>query len=110
MTRTYHNKLVRDRIPDIIRQQGNHAECHIANESSEYCQALRDKILEEAIELKESQNIDELIDILEAAHCLIEAENLELTKIEELRQKKNLERGSFTKRIILEYVEIKNSK
>ena len=109
MKRTYHNKLVRDKIPDIIRLQGNHPECHIANDRTEYCQALREKILEEAIELKESQDIYELIDVLEAAYCLIEAENLEFTKIEELRKKKNIERGSFTKRIILEYVERKNS-
>lgn len=109
MTRTYHNKLVRDKIPDIIRLQGNHPECHTANDRTEYCQVLREKILEEAIELKESQDINELIDILEAAYCLIEAENLEFTKIEELRKKKNIERGSFTKRIILEYVEKINS-
>jgi len=109
MTRTYHNKLVRDKIPDIIRLQGNHPECHTANDRTEYCQVLREKILEEAIELKESQDINELIDILEAAYCLIEAENLKFTKIEELRKKKNIERGSFTKRIILEYVVRKNS-
>jgi len=100
---------VRDKIPDIIRQQGNHPECHIANDRTEYCQALREKILEEAIELKESQDINELIDILEAAYCLIEAESIEFTKVDELRKKKNIERGSFTKRIILEYVERKNS-
>ncbi|MFX1520901.1 MAG: phosphoribosyl-ATP pyrophosphohydrolase [Promethearchaeota archaeon] len=109
MTRTYYNKLVRDKIPDIIRQQGNHPECHIANNKVEYCHALREKILEEAIEFKESQDINELIDVLEAIYCLIEAEKLNFTKIEELRKKKNVERGSFKKRIILEYVEKKSS-
>jgi predicted house-cleaning noncanonical NTP pyrophosphatase (MazG superfamily) len=106
--RKYYNKLVRDKIPDIIKQEGNHPECHIANNKAEYCQALREKILEEAMEFKESHDINELIDVLEAIYCLIEAENLD-QKIEELRKKKNIERGSFTKRIILEYVEIKNS-
>ena len=105
MVRTYYNKLVRDKIPDIIKQQGNHPEYHTVHDKVEYCHALREKILEEAIELKESQNINELIDILEAAYCLIDAENLEFTKIEELRKKKNIERGSFIKRIILDYVE-----
>ena len=109
MLRTYFNKLVRDLIPDIIRQQGNHPEYHTANDKAEYCQALREKILEEAIELKESQDVNELIDVLEAIHCLIEAENLEFTKIEELRNKKNVERGSFKNRIILEYVERKST-
>ncbi|MFX1464849.1 MAG: phosphoribosyl-ATP pyrophosphohydrolase [Promethearchaeota archaeon] len=108
MTRTYYNKLVRDKIPDIIRQQGNHPEYHIENDKADYCQALREKILEEAIELKESQDVNELIDVLEAIYCLIEAENLEFT-IEELRKKKNIERGSFKKRIILEYVERKST-
>lgn len=109
MTRTYYNKLVRDKIPDIIIQQGNHPEYHTANDKAEYCQALREKILEEAIELKESQDVNELIDVLEASFCLIEAENLDITKIEELRKKKNLKRGSFKKRIILEYVERKST-
>jgi len=109
MTRTYYNKLVRDKIPDIIRQQGNHPEYHIVNDKAECCQALREKILEEAIELKESQDVNEIIDVLEATYCLIEAENLEFTKIEELRKKKNMERGGFKKRIILEYVEKKSS-
>ena len=104
MVRTYYNKLVRDKIPDIIRQQGNHPEYHTANDIVEYCQALREKILEEAIEFKESQDVNELIDVLEAIYCLIETENLDFTKIEELREKKNVERGSFKKRIILEYV------
>ena len=110
MTRTYYNKLVRDKIPDIIRQQGNHPEYHIVNDKTEYCQALREKILEEAIELKESQNVNELIDILEAVYCLIEAENLDFTKIEELRKKKNVERGSFKRGLILDYVETESSK
>ena len=57
MLRTYHNKLVRDKIPDIIRLQGNHPECHIANDRTEYCQALREKILEEAIELKKCMGL-----------------------------------------------------
>jgi predicted house-cleaning noncanonical NTP pyrophosphatase (MazG superfamily) len=105
MVRTYYNKLVRDKIPDIIKQEGNHPECHIATDKMEYCQVLREKILEEAIELKESQDVSELIDVLEAIYCLIEAENLEFTKIEELRKKKNVERGSFKRRIILDYVE-----
>jgi predicted house-cleaning noncanonical NTP pyrophosphatase (MazG superfamily) len=109
MTRTYYNKLVRDKIPDIIRQQGNHPEYHIVNDKADYCQALREKILEEAIELKESQDVNEIIDVLEATYCLIEAENLKFTKIEELRKKKNIERGGFKKRIILEYVEKKSS-
>jgi len=110
MMRKYYNKLCRDKIPEIIKQEGNHPECHIANDKAEYCQALREKILEEAIEFKESQDVNELIDVLEAIHCLIEAEsNLDFTEIEELRKKKNVERGSFKKRIILEYIERKPS-
>ena len=110
MKRIYYNKLVRDKIPDIVKQEGNHPECHIANNKAEYCLALKEKILEEAIEFKESQDINELIDVLEAIYCLIEAENLEFSKIEELRKKKNMERGSFKRRIILEYVETEISK
>ena len=110
MTRTYYNKLVRDKIPDIIIQQGNHPEYHIVNDKADYCQALREKILEEAIEFKESQDVNEIIDVLEAIYCLIEAENLDFTKIEELRKKKNVERGSFKRRIILDYVKTESSK
>ena len=104
MPRRYYNKLVRDKIVEQIKQMGNHPEYHIASDS-EYRQALREKILEEAREFNESQNIEELIDILEAIYCLIEFENLNFAKIENLRRKKNELRGSFRRRIILEYVE-----
>ena len=46
MKKEYH-KLVRDRIPEIIRKSGNECEFVILSEA-EYRQALRQKLIEEA--------------------------------------------------------------
>ncbi len=44
-----HNKLVRDRIPEIIKKHGDAATTHVAN-SEEYWQKLREKLEEEVNE------------------------------------------------------------
>jgi predicted house-cleaning noncanonical NTP pyrophosphatase (MazG superfamily) len=54
-----HNKLIRDRIPEIIRQAGRECEVQIMSQS-EYHQALLDKLIEEAQEAAQA-NSDNLV-------------------------------------------------
>lgn len=67
MRRTTYNKLVRDRIPEIIRSKG--AVPHIrALSPKEYRTALLKKLREEAAELAATgpeKQLDELVDVLE---------------------------------------------
>jgi predicted house-cleaning noncanonical NTP pyrophosphatase (MazG superfamily) len=96
-----HNKLVRDRIPKIIEQNNSKTVTHIADDE-EYYEKLKEKLREETEEFLREDNKEELADILEVLYTIISHKKIDKEEIEELRQKKNKERGSFTKKIILD--------
>jgi|SRR3989338_26394 len=102
------NKLVRDKINEIIEKEGKIAEIHIAAEP-EYSQRLKEKLVEEVEEFLSTPNVEELVDILEVIYALAELENLSPAQLERQRQKKANERGTFSKRIVLDKVISKNS-
>ena len=95
-----YNKLVRDKIPEIIRGQGEMPDFRIL-EQDEYTCSLEAKLDEEVGEYHRDKNLEELADILEVAFSL--AENLGYTREELLRtcEKKCEKRGSFRDRIFL---------
>jgi predicted house-cleaning noncanonical NTP pyrophosphatase (MazG superfamily) len=93
-------KLVRDKIPDIIRIEGLDPVTRVAGEA-EYAERLRAKLREEVEEfLASDSDPEELADILEVLHALARQSGTTPEHIEELRQKKAAERGGFTNRII----------
>ena len=71
--KTY-NKLVRDKIPEIIEKDNKKCEIKILNDE-EYKKALSLKLVEEANEFLESNNIDELADVLEVIDAIKKAFN-----------------------------------
>jgi len=98
-----YNKLVRDKIPDIIKQTGKESLTHIAGED-EYKKKLYEKLKEEVDEFLEKGDNEELGDILEVIYAISELNNIEIEKIELLREKKAEERGRFKNHIILDEV------
>ena len=66
--KTY-NKLVRDRIPEIIEANGHKCETRVLNDD-EYLLELKNKLQEEVNEFLESGSVEELADILEVVHSL----------------------------------------
>ena len=106
--KTIYNKLVRDKIPEIIEGQGKKANYHILSEE-EFIEALKDKLIEEAKELKEAKTIDEiieeLVDILEVYYSLMEASDISGGTIYEVGLNKIEKKGGFYKKIFLESVE-----
>lgn len=98
------NKLVRDKIPEIIAQNGDSATFHVANDT-EYQSALYAKLLEEAQEFAADKTMSEAADLLEVLYTIAELEGWALQDIETLRQEKAEKRGAFEKRIILETTE-----
>ena len=93
-----YNKLVRDRIPEILDKQGISYEKRIAT-LKEYKTELIKKLKEEVREFSEAGNPEELADVIEVVEAL---KKLPYYKnVEKLRIKKSKERGAFTKRIIL---------
>ena len=96
-----YNKLVRDKIPEIIRGKNQIAITHIANDE-EYYLKLQEKLGEEVEEFLESNNNEELADVLEVIYAICDEKGRNKEKLEELRIFKNKETGSFKNRIILE--------
>ena len=95
-----YDKLVRDKIPEIIARQGKTPQVRIL-ERAEYTSYLEGKLDEEVREYHKDQNLEELADILEVVYAL--AENLGHSKAEllEVYEKKHQERGGFRDRIYL---------
>lgn len=95
----YH-KLVRDKIPEIIAGKGKKAMVRTADDL-EYALLLKEKLKEEVAEYLESENVEELADILEVIHALAKHQNIIPPQLEHLRQQKARERGQFSKRLVL---------
>ena len=101
--RIWHDKLVRDRIPEIIAEHGRACETRVLGKA-EYEAALRAKLVEEAREAQAASPKElakELGDILEVAAALEEAAGIKHEEVEALRSRRRRERGSFAGRIFL---------
>ena len=96
-----YNKLVRDKIPEIIIQKGGTPLTHIATDQ-EYEEKLKAKLLEEVQEFLQDANAEELADIQEVFLALLQHYNIPAEEVEKVRQKKFDERGGFEQKIILE--------
>lgn len=95
-------KLVRDRIPEIIRERGKVPVTRVA-EAGEYSSLLRRKLREESEEFltaHEEEERDELADVLEVVYALAADIGMSLTELEERRQAKWLSRGGFSSRTV----------
>lgn len=96
-----HNKLVRDRIPEIIRANGEVPITHIADDS-EYWEKLCQKLREEASEFFDQPSVEELADVQEVIFALCKCLGSDRSELERVRKKKAEKRGRFQDRIILE--------
>lgn len=88
-------KLVRDRIPDIIRESGREPDVRRV-EGEELRKALKDKLVEEALELKDADDVSpEMADVLEVIDAIYEAYGISPLEVEKIRDNKRKERGAF---------------
>ena len=100
MSKKTYNKLVRDRIPEIIEASG--AECKTEILSDErYLEMIDAKLDEELAEYHKDQNIEELADLLEIIRAATLARGYTLEELEDVRAKKAEKRGGFAKKILL---------
>ena len=102
-----YNKLVRDKIPEIISASGKKANCRILGKD-EYIKELDQKLDEECAEYQTDKNIEELADMLEVIYAIAEARGYSAAELERVRLEKSEKRGGFSQRIFLENVEDQN--
>lgn len=98
-----YNKLVRDRIPEIIENTGKKCKTEILSDE-DYLKMIDVKLDEELAEYHKDQNIEELADLLEVIYAATIARGHSLEELEQLRINKSQKRGGFEKKILLKEV------
>lgn len=96
-----YNKLVRDKMPEIIISRGDVPVTHIADEK-EYWDKLKKKLDEEVKEFQKDSTIEEFADILEVLDAIAGCKGFNKKDIAKIKNGKAKERGKFKKRIILD--------
>lgn len=99
-----YNKLVRDKIPEIIKESNRKCKISIASKE-EKIELLEKKLMEEVNEYLQDKNLMELGDIMEVIFSLARELGYEEQALINMREQKRAERGGFKKGIVLHYVE-----
>ena len=104
MSRKVYNKLVRDKVPEIIQEEGKVVKTRVLDDA-EYLEALIEKLGEEYEEFKADNNVEELADLQEVILALADALGIKHSDLAKKLSEKSLQRGAFKKKIFLESVE-----
>jgi len=108
----YHQKLIRDNIPEIIEANNGESETRTLSEI-DFEKELRKKLIEEAIEVANAPSdklLDELADMLELIKSIASNYKIDYLDIEKRQIEKRRERGTFAKRLFLIWSTRKPSK
>lgn len=99
-----YNKLIRDKIPQIIEASGKSASVEVLDDSA-YVKSLNIKLQEEVDEYLEDKSVEELADIVEVIMAILKHKEVSLEAFESIRKKKQEDRGAFDKKLFLRHVE-----
>ena len=99
MIKTY-NKLVRDRIPEIIEACGKQCRVEVLSEE-DYLRMADAKLDEELAEYHQDGNVEELADLLEVIYAAATARGCSREELERIRAAKAEERGGLEMRLLL---------
>ena len=97
------NKLVRDRIPEIIESNGEISEIEILDDLT-YTKMLYEKLFEECNEFlnaDDKSKVEEMADVLEVLYAIADTLGVTIQDVENVRLEKQEKRGAFKKRILL---------
>jgi len=100
---TVYNKLVRDKIPEIIEASGKTCVTEVLP-NDVYIQALDAKLSEELAEYQQSKSLEELADLLEVMGAVVKARGYTWDDLTRVRKEKRAQRGAFEQRIFLKEV------
>ena len=102
--RTVYNKLVRDRVPELVRKQGKRCKTDTLTDA-QYLVALYRKMEEELAEYRANPCIEELADLYEVVRAVAVARGYSMQDLEDARAEKERQRGAFGKRVFLLHIE-----
>ena len=91
-------KLVRDRIPEIIRNDGKKPIIEILS-NEDYLKELDKKLNEEVAEYQADKSIEEMADILEVLYAVCEARGHSVEELLQVKESKREKRGGFKDKI-----------
>ena len=103
MKKVDYNKLVRDKIPEIIEATNKRSKIRILSDE-EYIIKLNEKLDEELSEYQKNHSVEELVDLVEVIYAILKSKDISLEAFDKLRKEKNQKRGCFDKKILLESV------
>ena len=95
-----YNKLVRDKIPEIIKADGRECEILIAAGEEKY-KLLEEKLQEEVNEFLEDKNLEELADVMEVLFGLADSLGYSEEELLKARDKKREDVGDLRKGLCL---------
>ena len=103
MKEIIYDKLVRDKIPEIIEKSGKQCEIEILSDEK-YLEMIDKKLDEELAEQHKDKNLEELADLLEVIYAATKARGYSIEALEKVRAEKAEKRGGFDKKILLKKV------
>ena len=95
------DKLVRDRIPELIKKDGKVPVIKVVKSDKEYYKRLLEKLHEEIKEFTETPNIEEAADVFEVYKAILEFKKIDFDEVIDKKIKKRFLKGGFDKRIVL---------
>lgn len=96
----HYDKLVRDKIPEVIRRAGKQPVTDTLSREA-MAAALDRKLMEEVREYLESNSVEEMADVLEVLHGIAFHKGISWDEVESVRVHKRDERGGFEKGVRL---------
>ena len=105
MKKKVFNKLVRDKIPEIIKNNGDTPFCKTLTDEENLLE-LNKKLVEEVNEYLTADNstqVEELADVVEVIYGILKSKNVTFEQFEQVRNSKKQKRGGFEQKVFLEY-------
>ena len=95
-----YNKVIRDKIPEIIADSGKKYTLKQLDDTS-FLEEIEKKLIEEVNEYSESKDIEELADLLEVIYRISELRGVSIGELDKVRKDKAQKRGKFSSNLFL---------
>lgn len=98
----HYNKLIRDKVPEIMRKQGKKLQYHVASTDEEFEFKLRAKLQEEIDEFAVRMDMDSLADVFEVMDAICDFYGVDVKDLKAHKENRKIELGGFSGKIVLD--------